>query len=831
MWDWLAKGAKKAMELGAEYLQNAALVERLLALPVEEASAQLRAAVAAMDERAYKGFSLSLLGLIASQQQNIVQLQTSAGLLGRAASAATQGKLTRLQALKALAEQFRQGATALPPAVQAAAPPPPNASLNEMTTALRDKLVDLAQKGKGLTHGDALEHLKAEFATHKHKFEDARAAGLEGLLERLSTVVKASDDPNQTLQQKMAGLSKVQDFMAEMLPRVKKPTTDLPEPPTASRAGRVLASLRELKGVLAMEGIRANKTDGETRENMELFDRMGGAMYAVMDMCSDEEKLVRVEADLLRSLVNDVRVYARRNHVMLANPVWSHGTTRPDPNAIFCAGPAGTRALLADTARRLHLELPPGARPGTDVAEARWRDLKAASLAVFDISERAPDVFYELGIALALGTELLVLARAGTTIPFDVAQNMRFYESDAVLADSLDNWLTEALYGLQVSGAREASIAKTLAFVEQLQATDAGLKRVALQQLHEAANDPIQFRHVLQSLRNNLGTQGLDLLLPRWPGDYPASDEPRCFVVMPFRDELEAGYQAVVDCCAGAGVTPERGDVAEDQEIIQSIWLEICRATRVTVDLTGFNPNVCLELGIADTLGRPALLMGQPGTEKQLFPAIAKRRCHVYTGDATKDRRFRDALVRFLGATAKSPSTRPASKAPPTPPPSEPAPSRQPSAPAIPAKTIGGLWSGVLSDAQQQIDVAYRITADGHPMFGYNDSRGYHEDVLTHPGQRIQYVPPGGGVVTVDVEEILANGQQSGYVASWSFERAAHGVMDQDYSRITQQCELRGDKLAVVYAQAGRNYVSGSGMMVGGENVKRYEGLLERSGE
>jgi len=36
----------------------------------------------------------------------------------------------------------------------------------------------------------------------------------------------------------------------------------------------------------------------------------------------------------------------------------------------------------------------------------------------------------------------------------------------------------------------------------------------------------------------------------------------------------------------------------------------------VFVDLTEYNLNVCLELGVADTLGRPTFLFGCEGTEK-----------------------------------------------------------------------------------------------------------------------------------------------------------------------------------------------------------------------
>ena len=87
-----------------------------------------------------------------------------------------------------------------------------------------------------------------------------------------------------------------------------------------------------------------------------------------------------------------------------------------------------------------------------------------------------------------------------------------------------------------------------------------------------------------------------------------------------------------------------------DQQILRSIWDELGRSSYVTADLTDFNPNVCLELGIADTLGRQTILIGRLGTEKALFPSIAKRRVHIYTGEAADDQAIREALANSSAA-------------------------------------------------------------------------------------------------------------------------------------------------------------------------------------
>jgi hypothetical protein len=83
----------------------------------------------------------------------------------------------------------------------------------------------------------------------------------------------------------------------------------------------------------------------------------------------------------------------------------------------------------------------------------------------------------------------------------------------------------------------------------------------------------------------------------------------------------------------------------EEPNVIRSIWEEIARATHVVVDLTGFNANVALELGIAHTLGKKVLMVGHDDAVDNLFSSIRKLRVKKYSmkepqrslGDVIKD--------------------------------------------------------------------------------------------------------------------------------------------------------------------------------------------------
>src|SRR5439155_1204524 len=162
------------------------------------------------------------------------------------------------------------------------------------------------------------------------------------------------------------------------------------------------------------------KADGETSATMDLFLRLGHLTTYIHQTEGDEAKLLALETDQARQLANEVRLFARRRYITLAQPVWSRGNITLDPNLIFFSGSDDVRQVLAEAARARQLQVNPARQAGVELDESRWQDLRAASLAVFDISTNSPQVFYELGIALVLGTELLVLANGETEIPLDV---------------------------------------------------------------------------------------------------------------------------------------------------------------------------------------------------------------------------------------------------------------------------------------------------------------------------------------------------------------------------------------------------------------------------
>jgi hypothetical protein len=96
----------------------------------------------------------------------------------------------------------------------------------------------------------------------------------------------------------------------------------------------------------------------------------------------------------------------------------------------------------------------------------------------------------------------------------------------------------------------------------------------------------------------------------------PASYEidPRlAFVLMPFTDELTETYTTLIKPIVEnneLGLVCKRADdIKSNRAIMQDIWKSICEARLIIADLTGLNPNVMYELGVAHTLGKETLII------------------------------------------------------------------------------------------------------------------------------------------------------------------------------------------------------------------------------
>jgi hypothetical protein len=59
------------------------------------------------------------------------------------------------------------------------------------------------------------------------------------------------------------------------------------------------------------------------------------------------------------------------------------------------------------------------ATPGT-ITDQIWQGIRRADVVVADVTESNPNVFYELGLAHALGKEVIVITQVRSLVPFDI---------------------------------------------------------------------------------------------------------------------------------------------------------------------------------------------------------------------------------------------------------------------------------------------------------------------------------------------------------------------------------------------------------------------------
>lgn len=86
-----------------------------------------------------------------------------------------------------------------------------------------------------------------------------------------------------------------------------------------------------------------------------------------------------------------------------------------------------------------------------------------------------------------------------------------------------------------------------------------------------------------------------------------------CFVLMPFQDEMKPVYEDhIKKVVINLGLECKRADdIFRDTAIIEDVWESINRARILIADLTGKNPNVFYEVGVAHTVGKNVILITQ----------------------------------------------------------------------------------------------------------------------------------------------------------------------------------------------------------------------------
>ena len=87
-------------------------------------------------------------------------------------------------------------------------------------------------------------------------------------------------------------------------------------------------------------------------------------------------------------------------------------------------------------------------------------------------------------------------------------------------------------------------------------------------------------------------------------------------VMMPFSAEFNAVYEALRKAATDADMQCQRvDDIWDNDHIIQDVVDLVCNAGVVICDLTGRNPNVFYEMGMAHTIGKDVIMLTQSAAD------------------------------------------------------------------------------------------------------------------------------------------------------------------------------------------------------------------------
>lgn len=119
------------------------------------------------------------------------------------------------------------------------------------------------------------------------------------------------------------------------------------------------------------------------------------------------------------------------------------------------------------------------------------------------------------------------------------------------------------------------------------------------------------------------------------------------FVLMPFTESMEPVFRVIQRALSHAGWDVVRADhISHPRRITDAIVCAILTADLVVADLTGNNPNVFYELGIAHTAGCDVILLTQ---EDRLPFDVTTDRAVLYEPSPRGLRRLKSELSKLAG--------------------------------------------------------------------------------------------------------------------------------------------------------------------------------------
>lgn len=174
-------------------------------------------------------------------------------------------------------------------------------------------------------------------------------------------------------------------------------------------------------------------------------------------------------------------------------------------------------------------------------------------------------------------------------------------------------------------------------------AGELGIEEWEFSRTHWAIKDADLFRALL---KRGLGNRPQPKVFAL--NDEPVDDD-LVAVMMPFDARFNPVYDALQASVAAAGMECRRADdIWIHDHIIQDVVTLISRASVVVCDLTGRNPNVFYEMGIAHVLGKDVIMVTQSAQDVPFDVAHIRHVRYLPNGEGL--RQLQDEVQRRLEA-------------------------------------------------------------------------------------------------------------------------------------------------------------------------------------
>jgi hypothetical protein len=126
--------------------------------------------------------------------------------------------------------------------------------------------------------------------------------------------------------------------------------------------------------------------------------------------------------------------------------------------------------------------------------------------------------------------------------------------------------------------------------------------------------------------------------------------KPACFVIMPFKSELDFVWGVIKETVQAHGIECLRADEKFiSQPVVEDLKYQIAEADLVIVDFTDKNPNVYYEAGIADALKKKWIVLAQ--SQDDLTFDVRHIRTILYSNRMGADIRLRENLSQAIRET------------------------------------------------------------------------------------------------------------------------------------------------------------------------------------